>query len=72
VPDFPVGRPARHSVMVGQFPSTGEHYGLVFHKGNPLVGCVNKAIATLKGNGTLRSLQQQYLQDYLRVPVLQP
>jgi polar amino acid transport system substrate-binding protein len=35
----------KHSVMVGQFPSTGEHYGLVFHKGNPLVGCVNKAIA---------------------------
>src|SRR6266568_8749809 len=62
----------KHSVMVGQFPSTGEHYGLVFHQGNPLVGCVNKAIATLKGNGTLKSLQQQYLQDYLRVPVLQP
>src|SRR6266568_5578726 len=61
-----------HSVLVGQFPSTGEHYGLVFQQGNPLVGCVNKAIATLKGNGTLKSLQQQYLQDYLRVPVLQP
>src|SRR6059058_3113361 len=28
------------SVMVAQFPSTGEHYGLLFSKGNPLVGCV--------------------------------
>ena len=37
----------KHSVMVGQFPSTGEHYGLLFHKGNPLVTCVNKALATL-------------------------
>ena len=36
------------SVLVGQFPSTGEHYGLLFSKGNPLVSCVNQALATLK------------------------
>jgi len=60
------------SVMVAQFPSTGEHYGLLFAKGNPLVGCVNKAIATLKSNGTLASLQQKYLQLYLSVPTIQP
>src|SRR5271165_1027755 len=45
--------------VVGQFPSTGEHYGLLFSKGNPLVGCVNKAIATLKANGTLAALQKK-------------
>jgi len=39
------------SVMVAQFPSTGEHYGLLFAKGNPLVSCVNKALATLRANG---------------------
>jgi polar amino acid transport system substrate-binding protein len=61
-----------HSVLVGQFPSTGEHFGLVFHQGNPLVACVNKAIATLKSNGTLASLQKKYLQDYLSVPVIKP
>ncbi len=61
-----------HSVLVGQFPSTGEHFGLVFHQGNPLVTCVNKAIATLKSNGTLASLQKQYLQDFLSVPVIKP
>ena len=60
------------SVMVAQFPSTGEHYGLLFHKGNPLVACVDKAIAKLKSNGTLHNLQQRYLQLYLKVPVIQP
>jgi polar amino acid transport system substrate-binding protein len=58
--------------MVGQFPSTGEHYGLLFSKGDPLVTCVNKAIATLKSNGTLQHLQKQYLQIYLSVPAIQP
>ncbi len=60
------------SEMVGQFPSTGEHYGLVFSKGNPLVGCVNKAIATLQANGTLTALQKKYLQIYLSVPTIKP
>jgi polar amino acid transport system substrate-binding protein len=58
--------------MVAQFPSTGEHYGLLFSKGNPLVTCVNKAIATLKSNGTLQQLQKKYLQIYLTVPTIQP
>jgi polar amino acid transport system substrate-binding protein len=60
------------SVMVAQFPSTGEHYGLLFAKGNPLVGCVNKALATLKSNGTLASLAAKYLQIYTSVPTIQP
>jgi polar amino acid transport system substrate-binding protein len=60
------------TVMVGQFPSTGEHYGLLFAKGDPLVTCVNKAIGTLKSNGTLQRLQKQYLQIYLTVPTIQP
>ncbi len=60
------------SIMVAQFPSTGEHYGLLFAKGNPLVGCVNKALATLKSNGTLAKLTMQYLQLYTSVPTIQP
>jgi polar amino acid transport system substrate-binding protein len=60
------------SEMVAQFPSTGEHYGLLFSLGDPLVTCVNKAIATLKANGTLQSLQKQYLQIYLSVPTIKP
>ena len=61
-----------HSTMVGQFPSSGEHYGLLFAKGNRLVTCVNKALATLKSNGTLAALQKKYLQIYLTVPNLKP
>jgi polar amino acid transport system substrate-binding protein len=60
------------SEMVAQFPSTGEHYGLLFSKGNPLVGCVNKAIAKLRANGTLAALQKKYLQIYLTVPTIKP
>ena len=29
----------KHAVLVAQFPPVGEHYGLLFHLGNPLVGC---------------------------------
>ena len=61
----------KHAVLVAQFPSVGEHYGLLFRLGNPL-SCVNKAIATLKSNGTLQQLQQKYLQVYLTFPTIQP
>ena len=60
------------SVLVGQFPSTGEHYGLLFSKGNPLVSCVNRALAALSSNGTLKALQKKYLKQYLSVPALKP
>jgi polar amino acid transport system substrate-binding protein len=60
------------SVVVAQFPSTGEHYGLLFAKGNKLVTCVNKALATLKADGTLAKLTGQYLKDFTSVPTIQP
>jgi polar amino acid transport system substrate-binding protein len=60
---------AKHGVVVGQFANQGEHFGLVFSKGNPLAACVDKAIATLKSNGTLASLQSKWLAD-LSYPVL--
>src|ERR1700729_2984269 len=62
----------KNSVLVGQFPSSGEHFGLLFAKGDPLVGCVDKALATLHQNGTLAALQKKYLQVYLSVPTLKP
>ena len=60
------------ATQVGQFPSVGEHYGLLFQKGNPLVGCVNYAISALKGNGTLAALAKKWLGIYTSVPVIQP
>ncbi len=61
-----------HSVLVGQFTGSNEHYGLLFRLGNPLVSCVNKAITKLRANGTLAALQKKYLQIYLGVPTIQP
>jgi polar amino acid transport system substrate-binding protein len=62
----------KHAVLVAQFPTVGEHYGLVFEKGNTLVTCVNKAIGDLQSNGTLGSLQKKYLGIYLKFPTIQP
>ena len=52
------------SKIVGQFPSPGEQveqFGLLFEKGNPLVTCVNSAIAALRTGGDLARIQQQWL-----------
>ncbi|HUF59224.1 MAG TPA: ABC transporter substrate-binding protein [Actinomycetota bacterium] len=61
---------AENGVVVGQFPSQGEHFGLVFEKDNPLVECVDIAIAALHEDGTLQSLEDEWLAD-LTYPVLQ-
>ena len=62
------------SVIVGQFqPETGEQeeFGLLFEKGNPLVSCVNEALAALEADGTLEELEQTWLSTEVEVPVLQ-
>ena len=58
--------------MVAQFPSTGEHYGLLFAKGNPLVTCVNKALATLKSQRDAGHAGAKYLRIYNSVPTIKP
>lgn len=60
------------ATQVGQFPSVGEHYGLLFTKDNPIIGCINVAIAALKANGTLAALQSKWLNIYTSVPVIEP
>jgi polar amino acid transport system substrate-binding protein len=61
-----------NSKILGRFPTQpgGEHFGLVFQKGNSLVTCVNKALATLRGNGTLKQLQTQWLAKANGAPIL--
>jgi polar amino acid transport system substrate-binding protein len=61
-----------NSVVVGRFPAIGgkEHFGLVFAKGNGLVTCVNKALASLKANGTLAKLQTEWISSKANAPVL--
>jgi ABC-type amino acid transport substrate-binding protein len=60
------------ATQVGQFPSVGEHYGLLLTKNNPIVGCINAAISALKSNGTLASLQKKWLGIYTSVPTIRP
>jgi polar amino acid transport system substrate-binding protein len=56
--------------VVGQFESTGEHFGLLFEKGNPLVTCVNAALDDMRAEGVLDALQTKYLAAYLDVPTI--
>jgi polar amino acid transport system substrate-binding protein len=60
------------AIVVAQFPPTGEHYGLLLGKGNKLVACVNKALAAMRGNGTLARLQAQWLRIRTSIPTIQP
>ena len=63
----------KNGTVVGQFPSTGgqEHFGMLFEEGNPLRDCVNAALATLKDDGTLAEIQQQWLSEKTSAPVIE-
>jgi polar amino acid transport system substrate-binding protein len=59
--------------ILGQFEnkgSTTDRFGVVLQKGNPLTACVNKAIKTLRTNGTLKRLQQLWLAKATGAPIL--
>jgi polar amino acid transport system substrate-binding protein len=62
----------KNGKVVGQFESSGgqEHFGMLFEEGNALRDCVNGALASLKDDGTLAQLQQQWLAQKTSAPVL--
>jgi polar amino acid transport system substrate-binding protein len=60
--------------IVGQFQPTGgqqEQFGMLFQQGNPLVACVNQALAGMKSDGTLAAIEKKWLSQTVKVPVLQ-
>jgi polar amino acid transport system substrate-binding protein len=61
-----------NSKVLGQFPTEpgGEHFGMVFEKGNSLVRCVNTALSKLRSDGTLKQLQQKWLAKATGAPTL--
>jgi polar amino acid transport system substrate-binding protein len=60
-----------NSKILGQFESgTGEHFGMVFEKGNSLVKCVNNALTQLRSAGTLKQIQDKWLAKVGGAPVL--
>jgi polar amino acid transport system substrate-binding protein len=60
--------------ILGQFENNGgkatDRFGVVLQKGNALTGCVNKAIGTLRTNGTLKKLQRLWLAKATGAPIL--
>lgn len=58
--------------VLGHFPSTGEHFGLLFHKGDPLVTCVDKAIDYLSSTGALAKYAKKYLAIFNVIPQIKP
>jgi polar amino acid transport system substrate-binding protein len=51
-------------IIVAQFATPAQdpdQYGLLFADGNPLVPCVNDALAVLRDNGTLEALEAEWL-----------
>ena len=62
------------ATIVGQFQQqTGspEEFGMLFQKDNPLVTCVNQALATMKSDGSLAAIEKKWLSQTVNVPVLQ-
>jgi polar amino acid transport system substrate-binding protein len=59
--------------IVGQLPQpsgTPEQFGIVLDKGSSLTSCVSKAVDSLKGDGSLDKLQQQWLSADAGAPEL--
>ena len=60
--------------VVGQFPAeaggTTDEFGMVFDLENPLVDCVNTALAQIRQVGTLDAIEQQWLSDNITAPVI--
>jgi polar amino acid transport system substrate-binding protein len=75
----PYVQEVKHSTVVGQFTNpagtTPEHFGIVLAKGSSLTACVDLALATMKGDGTLQTITQTWLSDKTnvgKVPVFGP
>ena len=58
--------------IVGQLPGTvaGDQFGLVLDKGSSLTAKVSAAVDALRADGTLAKLEQQWLADFAKAPVL--
>jgi polar amino acid transport system substrate-binding protein len=70
---FAITNELGNGMMVGQLPNaTGDvdQLGVVLDKGSALTPCVSWAVETLRGDGTLGKLEQQWLADAGRAPVL--
>ena len=58
--------------VIGQLPgdTAADSWGLVLQKDNPLVGCVNQALAALSESGELQDITDEWMTQYTKAPVL--
>ncbi|MDH3754096.1 MAG: transporter substrate-binding domain-containing protein [Acidimicrobiia bacterium] len=60
--------------IIGVLPRTGdepEELGMLFEDGSALVGCVNVALGSLRENGTIDALEDEWLNDGGSIPSLE-
>jgi polar amino acid transport system substrate-binding protein len=60
-------------VIVGQLPDAGgetEQFGLLLDKDSPLTECVTQAVDSLREDGTLDAIEQEWLADVADAPEL--
>jgi polar amino acid transport system substrate-binding protein len=65
----PYVQEVKDGVVVGQFETaaSGEYFGMTFVEGNPLRDCVNLALDEMKADGTLQSIQTEWLSEKTNV-----
>ncbi|MDH3679299.1 MAG: transporter substrate-binding domain-containing protein [Acidimicrobiia bacterium] len=59
--------------IIGVLPRAGgatEELGMLFEEGSPLVECVNEALTTLRDNGTIEGLEDEWLNEGGAIPTL--
>jgi polar amino acid transport system substrate-binding protein len=60
-----------HTTIAGQFKAPGgDNWGLLMSKGSPLTGCVDRAVSSLRADGTLTKLDQRWIASANSVPEL--
>jgi polar amino acid transport system substrate-binding protein len=70
---FTVANELRDGLMVGQLPSASgdvEQFGVVLDKGSVLTRCVSWAVDSLRAEGALDRLEERWLTDAGKAPVL--
>ncbi len=59
------------STIAGQFNAAGgDRWGMLMAQGDPIAGCVDRAVGALRANGTLAALSKRWIASAAKVPVL--
>ena len=69
---LPDRHPGAGGETVGQFPAPGgDQWGALLEKDSPLTACVSQAIDELSSSGELAEIEQQWMSEVTKAPVLE-